>query len=128
MDEHRLEIIRRVKDPIRLRRQPERRKFFVVVELIPEFDGPALFREALGAGAAHAQGRAGAQRGSIGQGGPSEIRFKERQAGEFRDARGHAAGAEIVDHDHRQVGTEVDHIRVEQDIALAVKRSWQEPR
>ena len=55
VNEHRLETVRRIQDPIRLRGQAERRKVLVVVQIVPKLHRPALLRQARRAGTAHSQ-------------------------------------------------------------------------
>ena len=128
MNQHRFEIVRGVQNPVGFLGQAEWGSLFVVVEIIPELHHPTLLGVTCRARTAHTEGGARAQNGRVGERSLPVLRFVKRHVCKLLHAGRNTASPQGVNDDDWQIGSEIDDVCGEQNVAFTVNGSGQQTR
>ena len=128
MDEHRLVRIRGVEDPIRARRQSQRRAVGGIIQFVPELDRPRLLGHIARAGTPHMESPTAAERGRIGQRSLAIDRLVKGEVGKLLWIVGlnrYHTRAKIINDHGRQLGRYPGHGRRDLNVTLTMDGAGQ---
>ena len=126
VNHHRVEGVRRVENPVGIRRQAQQREVLLLIELINELHCEAQLRHPRRGRAAHTITRARRQRRRVRERRLPVHRLVQRQMHERPAVRHRHVSAERIHHQQRQRGGELQHVREQVQVRLAVRRAGQQ--